>query len=364
MTWAPTSTDLLDLRGVGQRIDGFEFLLLDTTGVVAGELHPSRDNVPTVSNDSARGVRRQLQNMRLLPDEAADVDPLSSSILARMFLENGDRFNLGVFRLGDRSDVVHSWGTDRAVTWSDKSLLLNRPTTRSVGWGKGADIAIAMVGVALEVLDLSDLGAAPPSDAVFGAPVAYPPGTNRLTIMEDFSRLLGWLPPFFDRNGLLRFVEVPDLDMDPATVPGYGPGTRIHAESIVPSDTLIGAPNQFVVVESSGRSTIRGVYNVSDAAPHSAANRNGEIIPMVKQVQGLSSTAQANKAARALAITERRGIFRLVAFDGTADPRHDTHDLVPYRTTVDEAYTTWLELGWQLPCIAGAAHAHSLRRVY
>jgi hypothetical protein len=364
MAWAPTSDDLLDLRGVGQRIDGFEFLLLDTTGAVAGELHPSRDNTPTVSNDWSRSVRRQLSNMRLLPDEAADVDPLGSSILARMYLENGDRFNLGVFLLGDRSSVTHSWGTDRAITWSDKSTLLNQPTTRSVGWGKGADIALAMVGIALEVLDLSDIGVGPPSDAVFGAPVAYPPGTNRLTIMEDFCRLLGWLPPFFDRDGLLRFVEVPDLDLDPATVPGYGPGTRIHAESIVPSDTLLDAPNQFVVVESSGRSNIRGVYNVSDAAPHSAANRDGRIIPMVKQVQGLSSTSQANKAARALAITERRGIFRLVAFDGTADPRHDTCDLVPYRENVDELYINWLELDWQVACIAGAPHQHHLRRVW
>jgi hypothetical protein len=364
MAWAPSTDDLLDLRGVGQRIDGFEFLLLDTTGSVAGELHPSRDNVPTVSNDSARSVRRQLSNMRLLPDEVADVDPLGSSILARMFLENGERFNLGVFLLGDRSNVRHSWGTERSVTWSDKSTLLNQPTTKSVGWGKGADIALAMVGIAIEVLDLSDFGDGPPSDAVFGAPVAYPPGTNRLKIMEDFSRLLGWLPPFFDRDGLLRFVEIPDLNMDAPTVPGYGPGTRIHAESIVPSDTLLDAPNQFVVVESSGRSNIRGVYNVSDAAPHSAANRNGRIIPMVKQVQGLSSTTQANKAARALAVTERRGIFRTTAFDGTADPRHDTNDLVPFRETLDESYITWLELDWTLPCIAGASHQHHLRRVY
>lgn len=364
MPWTPTDANLLDLVGIGQRIDGYEFELRDTTGVLLGMLHPSRDAVPTVSMDATRSVRRQLSNMVLMPDEAADIDPLTSEIRPVMVLQNGSRYGLGVFGLSDRSAPVHSWGTDRAVTWGDKTQLINQPITHSIGWGRGADVALAAVGLMLEVLTLADLGVAPTSDVVFGAPVVYPPNTNRLSILEDFAVLLGWLPPYFDRDGLLQFKEVPDLPTAPATVTGYGPGTRIHAESLVESDSLIEAPNQFVVVESSGRSTIRGVYNVSDAAPHSAANRNGRIIPLVTQVQGLNSQSQANKAARAIAVTNRKGIFRFVAFDSTADPRHGTWDVVPYRKLVTDPFETYLELDWQHTCAAGAPMPHHLRKVY
>lgn len=366
MPWTPTDADLLDLVGVGQRIDGYEFELLDDTDQRIGDLHPYRSSPPSLSNDTSRSERRQLSNMVLPPSEASSIDPLTARVRPMMVLQNGSRYSLGVFLLGDRNNPVHSWGTGRAVTWVDKCTLLNQPITHSVGWGKGADVALAIVGLALEVLTLADLGPAPTSDIVFGAPVAYPPGTSRLTIIEDFAKLLGWLPPFFDRDGLLRFVEVPDLPGGTAagTVTAYGPGTRVHADSVVESDTVVQAPNQFVVVESSGRSTIRGVYNVSDAAPHSAANRGGRIIPHVEQVQGLSSTAQANRVARARAVTARKGIYRFASFDGTWDPRHETWDVVPWRATADISYITWLELDWGGTLRAGEPMTHHLRRVY
>lgn len=363
MPWTPTDADLLGLVGVGQRIDGFAFDLLDSAEVLLGQLHPSRDSVPSVSNDATRTVRRQLSNMLLTPDEAADIDPLTVRVRPRMLLQNGSTYPLGVFLLGDRNTPVHSWGDDRSVTWSDKSMLLAEPITHSVGWGIGADVALAIVGLALEVLTLADLGPAPTSDVVFGAPVAYPPGTSRLTIIEDFAKLLGWLPPFFDELGLLRFVEVPDMAAAIPDVPGYGPGTRIVADSILESDNLLQAPNQFIVVEASGRSTIRGVYNVSDAAPHSFVN-TGRLIPHIEQVQGLSTTTQANRAARALAATARKGIFKFVTFDGTADPRHGTWSVVPYRRTVADAYINHLELSTTIGCRSGAPMSHQLRRVF
>lgn len=363
MPWAPTTDQLLDLVGVGQRIDGFEFDLLDAGEATIGSLHPSRAQVPRVSNDATRTVRRQLSGMLLIPDEFDAIDPLSVRVRPRMVLQNGDDFPLGVFLLGDRNTPVHSWGPNRDVTWSDKSLLLAQPITHSVGWGRGADVALAIVGLALEVLTLTDLGDAPTTDVVFGAPVAYPPGTSRLTIIEDFAKLLGWLPPFFDELGKLRFVEVPNLATVPADVPAYGPGTRIIGESILESDNLLQAPNQFVVVEASGRTTIRGVYNVSDTAPHSAVNI-GRVIPHVEQLQGLVSTSQANKAARALAATARRAIFQFVAFEGTTDPRHGTWTVVPYRRTTDDLFVNHLELAWDVGCRAGYPHAHQLRKVY
>lgn len=364
MAWTPTTDDLLNLTGVGQRIDGWRFELLDQENTLIGQVHPSRASDPSISNDGTRSVRRQLTNMLLMPDEATAIDPLSNRIRPVAELQNGDEFSMGVFLLGDRNSPVHSWGSDRAVTWSDKSLILDQAVTRSIGWGKGADIAIAIVGLVLDAgLTTADLGQAPASTSVFGAPVAYPPGTNRLTIIEDFALLLGWYPPFFDRDGLLRFVDVPDLAVVDGDVPGYGPGTRVHAESVVESDSLLQAPNQFVVVEASGRSSIRGVYNVSAAAPHSEANTN-RVIPLVKQVQGLTSTSQANRAARALATTSRKGIFRFVAFDGTFDPRHETWTVVPWRTTTSAAYENWVELDWGCACRAGSPMVHHLRKVF
>jgi hypothetical protein len=365
MAWAPPTDDLLDLVGVGQRIDSFSFDLLDDNEDMVDELHPSRSSAPSISLDSTRTIRRQLDGMLLMPDEYDLVSALSCRLRPWMHLQNGAAYPLGIYTLADRSSPKHSWGADRAVQWSDKSQLLDQPLTRSVGWNKGGDIAIAIVALVLQRLTLDDLGDNPTTDITFGAPVAYPPGTSRWKIIEDFAKLLGWLPPFFDRYGKLRFIEAPDytLSVDP-TVSALGPGTRVVRESVLESDTLVRAPNQFVVVESSGRSTIRGVYNVSDAAPQSAANRNGEIVTLVEQVQGLNSTSQANKVAKALAVTHRKSIFRYLSVETTADPRFADWDVVPYRDTTTEAYVNWLDMGWDLTCRSGATMTHKLRRVY
>lgn len=364
MAYAPTDAELLDLEGIGQRIDGFRFDLYDHTDTWIDTLHPSRGSVPTVSNDTSRAVRRQLSGMLLMPDEIDLVTSLSARVKVVQELENGSEYQLGVFLLGDRSQLLHSWGSTRAVTWSDKMQLLNQPITRSLGFQKGADVAITLIGVCLQVLTYADLSSFPISDVVFGAPIAYPANTNRLTIIEDLAKLLGWYPPFFDRFGLLQFIEVPDINTAPATQTALGPGTRVIADSESESDNLIDAPNQFVVVEASGRSTLRGVYNVSDAAPHSAVNRDGRIIPKVESVQGLNSTSQANKAARARAVTARKGIFREKAVETTSDPRFDTWDVVPVYNEALGTFEQWVSLAWSVGCRSGRTMSHKLRRVY
>ena len=73
-------------------------------------------------------------------------------------------------------------------------------------------------------------------------------------------------------------------------------------------------------------------------------------------MQGLATQAQANKGAVNLART-RSVAFEWLTFTSTADPRHDTWDVV-------EAFgKRWLETSWSLELRSGGPMAHTMRRV-
>lgn len=354
MPWAPTTTQILDCDGVRRRADDFRFDLFDDTDQLIGELHPDASRPPTVSNDTTRAVRRQLNSFHLPASELADI-ALTDRVRPVMVLQNGAEDRLGTFVLADRGDAYRQWGIEREATWSDRCIALNQSTEKTIGFGKGANIVIALLGVLQQVVPVTDIATAPESDAVFGAPVQWTPGTNRITILDTMTDLLGWLPLFFNRSGFVEFLDVPDLETA-ATELSYQVGTRIFDGSILTNDDLLDAPNKWVVYETSGRSTVTGSYSVPASAPHSAANR-GFVVPEVSSVQGLGSTAAANKYAKSKALTGQR-IYRWLNLNGPADYRHDTWNVV---AALGE---TWLEIAWQLTCQSGAAMSHRLRRVY
>lgn len=355
MVWAPTATQILDCDGVRRRADDFRFDLFDDTDQLIGELHPDASRPPTVSNDTTRAVRRQLNSFHLPASELADI-ALSDRVRPVMVLQGGaGEERLGTFVLADRGDTYRQWGTEREATWSDRCIALNQPIEKSIGFGKGANIVIALLGVLLQVVPVTDIASAPDSDAVFGAPVQWTPGTNRITILDTMTDLLGWLPLYFNRSGFVEFLDVPDLETASTSL-SYQAGSRIFDGSILANDDLLAAPNKFVVYETSGRSTVTGAYSVPASAPHSAANR-GFVVPQVESVQGLGSTAAANKFAKSKALTGEK-IYRWLSFNGPADYRHETWNVV------DALGETWLELAWSLTCKSGAAMAHKLRRVY
>lgn len=357
MPYAPTTDQILDCDGVRRRADDFRFDLHDgATDQLIGELSPDYSRPAVVSNDTGRAVRRQLNSVHLPPSELRDIAP-TDRLRPIMVVQDGTEFRLGTFTIADQGDATSNRGLARDTTWYDRCNALNQKTEHTIAFGKGSPIVLALLGVLLEVVPVDEIVSAPESDATFGAPVQWPPGTNRITILDTMTDLLGWLPVFMQEDGFVQFLDVPDLDTADPTL-SYELGGRIFDGSVLTSNDLLTAANRFVVYETSGRSTVTGRYDVPASAPHSIANRGGLVIPDVSTVQGLGSTSAANKYAKSKALTGQK-IYRWASFTGPADPRHGTWTVLSFLGE------TWLEIAWQLTCRPGpASMTHKLRRVY
>lgn len=355
MTWAPTTGQLLDLDGVNVRADRFEFELLDLDLQPIGLLAPDADRPPIVANDANQGKGRTVSSLNLPVDEVNDINPVSDRLRPWMVLQNGARFELGLFIWGVDNRPRRPWGVEHATSLVDQTLIIDQPMYRSIGQNKGANITVIAVALAQEVIPRERI-VFPASSQGLAAPIAWPPNTNRLTAINDLMAMLGFVPAYFDRRGWLIFRDAPD--MANVTVDhAYELGGRIYANSDVESDDLLDAHNRYAAYESSGQGpSLFGRYDVPDSAPHSIANR-GFAVSKVESVQGLQTSAQARKAAQTMALTDEDA-FLWQRFTSTADPRHDTWDVVQFLGGI------YLEAGWALTCRSGGPMTHTIRRVY
>jgi hypothetical protein len=185
-------------------------------------------------------------------------------------------------------------------------------------------------------------------------PMSWQPGTTWLQMLTDLCDVVGFASPWFDRDGRMHVDQAPDPAIAPPTVDGYGEGTRVVADSIVRSNDLLKAPNDFAVFES-GTSALRvGRFQLPASAPHSFANR-GFRVGLTESTQGIETQDQADKAAFNLA-RSRSVAYEWLAFSSTADPRHDTWDVV-------EAFgQTWLETSWSQELRSGGLMQHTMRQ--
>jgi hypothetical protein len=355
-TWAPTTEEILNLDGVRCRTDRFRFYLLDRELTPIGELHPDTSSTPQIQNDSSNNTSRRLTSLKLTPSEAADVNTLRDRLRVYMQLQNGHDFLLGTFLWADDSRPERSWGTEQHAELVDFGYILNQPSANAYGFSKGANIMLIifflMFRAGFELNDIAVIG----DEAARGLAdaKAWEPGTTWLQMLTDLGALVGFMPPWFDRNGRCHFDQPPDPELDEPTVPPYGAGTRVIADSIVHSDDMLSAPNVFSVYDS-GTDRIRsGRYDIPASAPHSYANRGFEIAE-VESVQGIDNQTLANRAARNLARSKQA--FEWLSFNSTADPRHETLDVI------DAFGKRWLETAWSLELRSGGAMQHTMKRV-
>jgi hypothetical protein len=360
MTWPPTTEQILNLDGVHQRLDRFRFELCSPTHEPIGELHPDRSGtVPTIENDTGNTVSRRLRGLRLLPDEADDVNVLRDRLRVYMVLQNGAEFLLGTFMWGDDSIARRSWGDEHHQELVDYSYVLNQQTLQALGWETGANLAMVLMFLALRVgFRMEDI--APFRTALMvtnlAEPRAWQPNATWYQIMSDLTVMVGYAPPWFDRSGRLHLDEPPNPLLDPPTIPAYEAGTRVIANSIVPSNSLLSAANDFAVFDSGGLGLL-GRYQIPASAPHSIVNRAGFRVGLAESVQGMADQAQADRSARNLALT--KGVaFEWLTFSSTLDPRHDTWDVV---TAFGR---NWLETSQDMELRSGGTHKHVMKRPF
>jgi hypothetical protein len=359
-----TDQQLLDAQVPLQRYT-FRFEVLDRTGGYLGELAVSRDNPPSISNDSTRPIRRTLDNVEIMPRPtsdrdslmifASDVDPLFMQIRVSMVLQTGHQWPLGIFLWADDSEAVDTIGVSRAGQFSDRCVLLEQDLDRTLSFSEveGITVTGAMEQVA-ESLGIRDREIEP-SNLSFGAPAAWVPGRDTyLTFFESACATVGYLAPYFDNSGTLICRKAPDQSVAEASFI-YGKNTRVIKGTILRSTTLLKAPNRYVAVDSGSTDTpIVGLYDVPDEAPQSFARIGRRIVKTVS-LQGLESQDQANQAAYAAYISDPSSSV-MVNFSTPPDPRHDTFNTVSFDGE------TLQELKWTMSLKPGADMTHETRQ--
>lgn len=356
VTWQPTTEQILNLDGVKRRSDRFRFELCDQDLKPIGEVHPDRaESVPTISNDTDSNSSRRMSGFKLLPDEIRDVNTITDRLRAYMILQNDVEFRLGTFLWADANRPQRSWGEEQHSELVDYSYILDQENTQAYGWGRGGTIVLIMYFLifraGFELADVAAIG--PEASRGLVEPMSWQPGSRWMQQLEDLGNIVGFAPPWVDRDGRFHLDQVPDPAYDEPTVPAYGSGTRVMADSILYSDDILSAPNDFAAFDSGTDRLRSGRFQVPTSAPHSFAKR-GFRIGKTESVQGLETQAQANKATRNLA--RESDAFEVVVFTSTADPRHETYDIV------DAFGKRWLETGWSLELRSGGPMQHTMKR--
>jgi hypothetical protein len=358
MVWAPTSDQILNLDGVRRRFDSFRFELNNRDLTPIGELHPDRTgSVPSIQNDISNETSRRLSNFKLTGDEAQDVNPVSDRLRVYMVLQNGAQYLLGTFLWATENEPVRSWGLEKHHELLDYSFILNQQSTKAYGWGRGGTINLIMIFLmgeaGLGLRDMYPIGEE--ANRGLREPRSWEPGSTWAEKIDNMGIGCGFAPVWFDRFGRAHLDAAPSPEFDQPTVPEYDVNTRIIADSIMYSNDILSAPNEFGVFDSGTSQLIVGRHQLPAAAPNSF-NKRGFRIGATESVQGLTSQAAANKSA--LGLARRSDVYEYLTFQSTADPRHDAYDIVPAFSK------NWLEIGWDLECRCGGLMTHNLKRVF
>ncbi len=356
MTWigtVPLTTKdrdrFLDLeRGIGVRTWSYEFLHYNgVTGQNFGDLNPYISGAQ-LQHDVSRVIKRQM-TLELDVADTGVVDPLTDRIALNMIVR-GVRFPLGRYMFTDNLQRISTGGNQASVQLVDEMFIVDQQISSSFS-AVDVNCTNAIVKL-LQGIDLPfDIDSSP-----YIANNVSPIGTQRGQILETLAGQGDYQTPWMDNNGTLRMIRTIDPAVTPASI-DFDTEKRIYADTITRTTDILMAPNRYIVVSNSSGATdepVVGQYDVPASAPHSIQSR-GFVIPRVIDMQ-LNDTGQAVAAARNFGL--RQTVVERASFTATADPRHDSYDVVIFDGS------QWLELSWTLDLTPGGSMTHTIAKAY
>lgn len=368
-----TYDELLDLDITSRRRETFRFDVLDQGNALIGTLAAAQDPVPSVTNNVDTDSPRKLSGL-LVPQRtsltadspflyAGEFNTLTDRVRVIHVVDPGGaayEAPLGTFLWAEAVDQVNPDGTPIDGQLVDQSLLLMQPLDESVNYDAGSYVhdALAEQAAAAGIMDTF----IETTQSYLSAPITGAIGRDtRGAVMRALCAAGGYLPWYFDNDGALVVRVVPNLDVAVADhVYALGDGTtgRIISDTIRSSNGLLVAPNRYIAYEGSGTTgaPLVGIFDVADSAPHSYANI-GRRVTRAESVQGLLDQDAADQAAAAL-YAQDESVYSTVSFSTPIDSRHDSFDIIEYEGV------NYLEQVWRIPCAAGGAMTHELRRLY
>lgn len=342
---------ILDLAtGIGQVQYTVLFQVLDQDLNVKGEIQSLTPT--TIAASTAAQIKRQLSGFTMNEEDLNRVNLFTDRIKPSVILEDGTEWPLGVYVFTDSAKKVGTYVSTLTTTLMDQDYILSQGTEFPYGVNPGGSITDAINFI----LDESNIWNRDiPGDASVrvGDPLNWPPGTARSAMLKVLCDLAGWLPPYFDNNGVC--IIRPPSDVNNTEPDHYYETRRVAYNTLVENENLLQAPNVYIVISTGpSKAEISAKAEVDADLPFSVPNR-GFVIPSIHRTQGLTSTRQAQEMADALAQAGSSG-FKNVFFTGPPDPRHDLFQTVEFEGVI------YNEVDWNLP-LRGAQHTHSLTLV-
>jgi hypothetical protein len=346
---------VLDLAyWVGQRVGTFLFYRVNgITNEVLGELHPLRSPAPTLSHDSTRTIKRNL-NISLGVEEAQLIDPIVERITVKMRI-NGVDYPLGRYTYTDQSQLKFTIGKIASLTLLDEMFIVDQQLDQSFSASIGTGAQTAMLSLR-RLMDQVPIIRTQFEASTYAATGAWNAGSTRGQVIDALTTQGDYFPPWFGNDEAMHFIRAFDPVLAVPTF-NWDEGRTVFLGNVTETNDLLNAPNRFVVISNSGEAAVEaivGTYDVPSSAPHSIANR-GFVISDVQDMQ-LSSLAQAVAVAKNLGI--RQTIFERREIVTAIDPRHDSYDVIRWDGE------NWLELAWSMTLLEGEGMSHVLRKAY
>ena len=348
LTTLGTSVDFNLLDQAAMRSSTFRFGLVDgVTGEVKEDLTPIRN--ASLNHDTTRTIKRQL-SLNLGVYDTARIDPLVDRVLVYMVTADGTEWPLGKYMFTDSSLLTSTGGDLANLVLNDEMFLVDQQISKGInGVKKPINATISTVMEEFPRISVNQ------EAAFFEGMQAWTLGAGRGQILDDLALAGDMFSPWFDNDGVLRFIRsfdpamrVPDFDFDT--------GSSVIRAGIVETSDILTAPNRFIVISntSENNTPLVGIADVPVNAPNSFAKR-GFYIVKTEDLQ-LNTASQAQLVANNLAL--RSTVFERVTITTAPDPRHDSYNVIRWRGD------NWLELAWSMNLLEGAAMSHSLRKAY
>lgn len=353
--------DLID--GIGQRSSTFVFELINgVTGQLKRMLNPYSTSPPTISHDTTRTIKRQISNFNLGIDDTAAIVPATDRVRVSMTVGTIS-YPLGVYVFSDFSRRVLSSGKLANAILMDEMFIVDQEIEHgfSPQLITNFDGSVSSVALVMNAL-LTILHGVPVVTSIAPSPYytigSWTAGTHRGSIIESLSIDGDYFSPWFSNNRIMTFIRA----FDPATsVPQFDldAGNAVFMDGVSEDDDTLIAPNRYVVISNGGSAVASGApavgrYDVPNSAPYSILNR-GFVIPETHTLQLVDAT-QAQAIAQNIGL--RNTVFERMILRTAIDPRHDSYDVVQWRSE------NWLEIAWSFTCTPESPMQLVLRKTY
>ena len=320
-----------------------EWLVCESDATPIGTLRASGGNITW---DGRATIQRVARGVQFDPSDWSQVNPLTDWLMPVFRTADGSRTPLG--GLPERF-IAPGITSPPEPYLADGGLLLESAAPTNLS-GRAGEMLSQVLARICDAAGITRRAISPAGD-LLSEPVAYPVGTRFSEALRGFADLAGFLPPHFDRDGVL-VLRGPDTG-DVAPDASYD-GTNIISESRVEDSDLFTAPNVWIVVGAGATSApVTVVREVSPDAPNSVQNRGGRRICEVLREQGVDTVLQAERIATARAELSRQS-FRTIEFQTAPTAAHDCY------SNVQVYGQTMFETGWSLPVTVGGEMRHTV----